>query len=168
MNAFEQKFFDKVHPEPMTGCWLWSGATTTMGYGVMSVGNFLDGTLIKKYAHRFSWEFHNGEMLPSSDHVVCHTCDMPCCVNPDHLFVGTRTDNNKDMARKKRSAWGTRNPRAVLTEKTAAEVKRLLLIGDMTQQEIADEYGTSREVISAIKQGLNWRYVAPAPEQELR
>lgn len=78
-------------------CWLWTGATRDFGYGVINMGG-RNGKAER--AHRLSWILHNGEIPENM--CVCHICDNPLCVNPDHLFLGTRDDNNKDMQQKGR------------------------------------------------------------------
>lgn len=80
---------------PDVGCWLWLG-TTSNGYGRLSYGGHAP-----RYAHRLSFEAFNGPVPAGMD--VCHKCDTPSCVNPAHLFVGTASDNAKDMVQKMRS-----------------------------------------------------------------
>jgi hypothetical protein len=75
-------------------CWLWNGSCSKDGYGVMGVGRS------QKRAHRMAYECFVGEIPDGM--LVCHTCDVPKCVNPDHLFLGNRTDNMKDCATKRR------------------------------------------------------------------
>lgn len=88
MEAFEHKYI----PEPNSGCWLWHGSCCRDGYG-----NFYDGKRVIG-AHRFSWQAHKG-VIPGGLHIL-HKCDTPSCVNPDHLFLGTHTDNMRDMTAK--------------------------------------------------------------------
>lgn len=89
---------DRIIPEPNSGCHLWEGAVTTAGYGL--VGR--NGKLI--YVYRLVWEKTNGP-IPAGLHVL-HRCDVPCCVNVEHLFLGTHYDNMRDMAAKGRANGG--------------------------------------------------------------
>lgn len=75
-------------------CWLWTGGQIK-GYGQISVPE-------KKYSHRFSWEMHNGSI--PTDTCVLHRCDVPLCVRPDHLFLGTHADNTRDRIAKRRGS----------------------------------------------------------------
>lgn len=89
---------NRVEQEPNTGCWLWTGAVIPVsGYGQMRYGK---GT--PKKAHRVSYEIFVGP-IPDGLY-VCHRCDTPLCVNPDHLFLGTAKDNAQDAMRKGRYA----------------------------------------------------------------
>jgi hypothetical protein len=81
-------------PEPMSGCWLWTGAIASHGYGHTR----FDGETW--YAHRLSWHAHRGPITPGM--WVLHRCDVPACVNPAHLFLGTATDNAQDRENKGR------------------------------------------------------------------
>ena len=82
-------------------CWIWTAALDKDGYGVFRYKN---KEKYKYKAHRFSYEFFIGE-IPKGK-LVCHTCDNPPCVNPYHLFLGTRKDNTQDMLKKGRSKLG--------------------------------------------------------------
>jgi hypothetical protein len=143
----EDRFWAKVATGD--GCWLWTGARDHKGYGVLRRG--------RKYsharAHRVSYELHHG---PIPDGLfVCHTCDNPPCVNPDHLFLGTNAENTADRHRKGRDARGTRNGLAKLTE---AEV-RAILADPRTQTAIARDYGVNPVTIHYIKVGRNWAHL---------
>ncbi len=97
----KQRFFEKVE-QPATGaaCWTWIGSRNTQGYG-----NFFFGARVDK-AHRAAWMLFRGEI--PADLCVLHRCDNPRCVNPEHLFLGTKDDNNQDKMRKGRHTWANK------------------------------------------------------------
>ncbi len=98
ISKTEQTLWDKVRINNK-GCWLYTGSTATCGgYGALYCYE------IKRNirAHRYSWEVHFGDIPKGM--LVCHTCDVPACVNPAHLFLGTHQDNMRDMCRKGRKA----------------------------------------------------------------
>lgn len=88
-----------VSIDDATGCWLWTGSRSRADYGQIGVGSRTTGRG-NKGAHRVSYELFKGPIPDGHD--VCHRCDNPPCVNPDHLFVGTRQDNMIDMVSKDR------------------------------------------------------------------
>ena len=83
-----------------SGCWLWHGNFNNQGYGYIGVD------YKKKLVHRLSWELHFGPIPEGMQ--MCHRCDVPLCVNPGHLFIGTATDNVRDMFSKDRNGWTSR------------------------------------------------------------
>ena len=98
------------------GCWLWKGKPGSGGYGSWKHGQ----------AHRASWEFYRGPIPAGLQ--VCHRCDVPLCVNPDHLFIGTQSDNIQDMYAKgrgrKKKEKPVKSPRIPLTPEEAREKNR--------------------------------------------
>lgn len=132
-----------------SGCWEWQGVRSSRGYGRISA----DGH--DYYAHRVAYSLHVGPIARGL--CVCHHCDNRGCVNPAHLFIGTHTDNMRDMARKGRSGRrdnaGERNGRAKLTAEQAA----LIRIDRRRTVEVAAEYGISDTAVRCIRAGRLWR-----------
>lgn len=101
MNGLvEQRFWRQVSPEPNSGCWLWEGSPTK-GYGTLRVQGRK-----RMYATHVSLIL-DGRPRPSHSAVACHRCDMPACVNPDHLYWGSQAENLRDMTVRKRH-WASK------------------------------------------------------------
>ncbi len=98
--ADRERFWSKVD-QTAEGCWLWQGTMLRQGYGCFKIA----GKMYK--AHRVAYLYAVGPI--SRGLVVCHSCDNPWCVKPDHLFTGTHQDNSSDTVRKGRQAKGTRH-----------------------------------------------------------
>lgn len=109
-----ERFSRLYEPCPATGCWLWTGSrkkSSTYEYGF-----FYWSRTRNMRAHRASWLLFRGEMDPSL--FVCHHCDVPTCVNPGHLFLGTNSDNTRDKVIKGRQANAySKGPPAVKKQK---------------------------------------------------
>ena len=137
-------------------CWLWKGQIQSMGYGVFTYYRRKKSAVSKSvyksaqiYAHRLSWIFENGQ-IPEGDYDICHRCDNPPCVNPAHLFLGTATDNMRDMARKGRASKGGNNA------KVTHEQVRLIRADTRKHHIIAADYGMRRLAIWMIKHRRTW------------
>lgn len=140
-----------------TGCWNWTGSTNRSGYGTMSPTGF--GTL----AHRISYGLHVGPIPKGNGPhgtCVCHSCDNPACVNPEHLFLGSNAENMSDRNSKGRQARlrGSRNGHSKLKESVVSEIKAMLADG-VTQCDIAEKYSVSQATISDIKLEKIWSHV---------
>ena len=142
-----------------SGCFEWAGACNEHGYGVLGRGR--RGQLNIK-AHRLSYEIFNDTKLDSSV-CVCHRCDNPRCVNPQHLYLGTQQENLADMFRKKRNSpppllAGTKNPKAKLDAEKVQRAFSLRRQG-LTTYQIADELGVCRTAICSVLNRKTWRSI---------
>lgn len=126
-------------------CWYWYGAMHKLGYGLMNA-------LGESKAHRISWRLHKGE-IPDGLFVL-HKCDVRNCVNPDHLFLGTQTDNMRDMVNKNRhrktGPKGEDNCRSKLTNMEAQSIREEFATGVITQAELSRKYNLSPMTISRL------------------
>jgi hypothetical protein len=124
-------------------CWLWQGTTDKDGYGIFC----FEYTIIK--AHRFSYIIHKGA-IPSYS-LVLHTCDIPSCCNPEHLYLGTQQDNMTDRTQRHREAHnnGVKNGRCKLSELQITEIRRLRFL-ELSTVIIAKQFGVSHQQISRI------------------
>ena len=150
------RFWTKVDNSPGQGpdgeCWLWTAGTTAEGYGKFGVNRSW------KLAHRLVCEATFGEMAASDGFngaVVRHTCDMPRCVNPSHLVLGTGLENQDDKVSKARHAFGMRTAKAKLTETEVKEIRKTA----GTNQHIADAYGIAPSTVSYIKNRKSWKHI---------
>jgi hypothetical protein len=133
------RFFHKV--QKTDGCWLWKGKPASHGYGRFTAGYHTD------YAHRWAWFFEHDEW---PDLFVCHNCDNPICVNPEHLFLGTCKDNNFDMWLKERQGGRAR----VVSHAQRDEIRELISQGK-SQRQIAEIFGCSQTTVSEINRNLH-------------
>jgi len=146
---FEERFWRQV--QLGGNCWVFTGKISPDGYGVFYSKK--NGQVTWR-AHRFSWMIHNGA-IPDGMH-VCHTCDNPWCVNPDHLWLGTAHDNALDRESKGRGATvGARNANAKLTEAQVIEILR----SDGTTLALGEKYGVHPTAISNIRSGKRWKNI---------
>jgi hypothetical protein len=124
------------------------------GYG----GLIWDSPTGKKHltAHRVAWEVTNGPIPQGL--CVCHRCDVPWCVNPDHLFLGTKGDNNKDKAKKGRSPRGSHHPLVHVSEEEVHVIRWLASTGMKTSL-IASQFGISWENAYSIACRKTWKHL---------
>ncbi len=143
-DRLKQLFLKRLSPEPNTGGWLWTGDGKEDGYGRMK----FNGEMV--YAHRLAFELFKG---PLDGRQALHRCDNRACVNPDHLFSGTNTENRQDMVDKNRQARGERHPNARLSNDQVVHIKTLLGTGVLKQKTIAALFGVSHKTVSNIQTG---------------
>ena len=161
-RSIAERFWPKVRKAGPDDCWIWTGSQTPSGYGQIGRGSRGCGQL---QAHRVSWELANG---PIPDGLwVLHKCDNPPCVNPSHLFIGTRADNMRDCASKRRLlaqanpsrlARGSRHGKAKITERDAIGIRSRLHAGE-SQSAIARSLGVSVALVHFIANGRTWKHV---------
>ena len=148
MNDIDlSKFWEKVSLAP-SGCWEWTGLCHPFGYGRITINK-------KQYlAHRLSYEVHHGVIMDSKL-CVCHKCDNPLCVNPEHLFLGTRRDNNLDRTNKGRTFKGSKVTSAKLVEQQVIDIRN----STQSVTAIAKHYGISTSTVYAVKSRSNWKHL---------
>ena len=134
-------------------CLIASGKPNNKGY---KCTYFLGRRMV---AHRAAYIAAHGEIPPGLD--VCHRCDNRACVNPAHLFLGTRKENMADCIAKGRMPRGEQRAHAKLTAETVMEIKRRLAGGPRgTAAALAREFGVGHRTIGKIKNGEKWSHVA--------
>lgn len=149
------RFERQYEPVTESGCWIWTGACHPVsGHGAIGSGGNKENKPLR--AHRVSWELYRGPIPDGL--VVCHKCDTPACVNPDHLFVGTQADNVRDMIAKgrDRKARGKERPDARLND----DAIRAIRSDARSNPRIARDYGVSTAHIWNIKHRRKWAHVA--------
>ena len=142
---------DRIQTIPWTGCWIWTGWLDENGYGKLRIA--------KKpvRAHRFSYVLHKGK-IPKGK-IICHTCDVSSCVNPDHLYAGTPKDNALDRKNRNRGGQlkisGELSKVRKLTNEQVLEIRNL----DGSLSSIAKKYGIGTSQVHRIKTNQHWRTI---------
>lgn len=159
-EAVQKRFWRKVMiAEDTTHCWTWRGATTPFGYGTLTaeVGN----RRVNLLAHRISY-FIRHKGIPDKA-FVCHSCDNPACVNPDHLFLGANRDNQLDKVRKKRHAFSENHGKRILSCEKVQQIRVLSFFLKSSCADLAELFGISYAGIASVIDGKNWKHL-PLPE----
>lgn len=139
-------FESKVMPEPNTGCWLWSGGYDKDGYG-----NFYINRKPNR-AHRVSYRIFKGEI---GDRLVLHHCDVPSCVNPEHLFLGTHKENMRDKVSKNRCAKGENHGMSKLKDDQVREIR----LSTDSNRKLAKKYNVNKKLIIELKKRNIWKHI---------
>lgn len=135
------RLMKKVVQIPIAGCWVWTGAIKDNGYGDAWLNGRVTG------AHRAMFELHHGPIAAGLH--ICHRCDVRCCVNPHHLFAGTRHENMRDASAKGRIGHHC----AKLSDAQADEIRRSGAKG----VDLARRFGVSQNIISRLRSGDSYR-----------
>lgn len=147
-------FLRKVNKNTDTGCWDWTGSKHYFGYGKFSFLNATHG------AHRVSWLLFKGDIPPKM--FLCHRCDRPCCVNPDHLFLGTPKENTHDMIRKGRFKYCERIGRSdelSTNAKLTNEQAKFIRTSKLSNPALAKIFNVTPPTIRSIKIGQSFKDV---------
>ena len=140
-----KRFWDKVNKAGPDDCWEWQGSVGSHGYG-----KFTQGRKWEMTSHRLAHTLTHGE-IPKGQ-VVRHKCDNKRCCNPSHLELGLQKDNVRDMFQRRQGKWKQ------LTYEQAQHIRELAVTGPRgTGKALAEQYGISRSMVTAIKKGQTWR-----------
>lgn len=141
MNRDIEFFKARSVVDGATGCWLWTGARNHNGYGIMNYGRKA------LRAHRVSYQVAKGEIPDGIQ--VCHSCDTPRCVNPDHLWLGTNKDNALDATSKGRNPIVALKPDQVKEIRASSENTNVL----------SRVYGVGWNTIQNVRDGRTYRHI---------
>lgn len=144
-KTIEERFWSKV--KKTNKCFYWT-AYKFNGYGRLNVNGK------NTPAHRFSYELNKGK-IPSGM-CVCHSCDNPLCVNPEHLWLGTRKDNNLDRTSKGRSVVGEQRSQSKLSWGMVNDIRKIYSEGKYSQRELCKKFNISQPLLCKVVNNKNW------------
>lgn len=154
----EERFWEKVdkdgpvpvHAPGIGNCWIWKSSVDELGYGFFRVA--MDENMRK--AHRVSWILRHGD---PGKLLVCHRCDNPSCVRPDHLFLGTNLDNirDRDAKGRGRSLYGENHPGAILRDADVLEIRS----SDAPVEALSAKFGVAVGTVKHIQRRESWKHL---------
>lgn len=149
---YQDRIFKNSHPEPNSGCWIWTRFVTKEGYPRIKLGDRM-----YMRAHRASFLAYHGPI--SEGLFVCHRCDTPICVNPEHLWAGTPLENTRDMIAKGRQVTGIKSANALGVRNLTPEQVRAIRNSSQPAAAIAAQFGLHPRSIWAVRNYRTWRNV---------
>jgi hypothetical protein len=147
--VFDERFWSKVDKSDRDSCWVWSGSRDAYGYGMFRVQSGKT-----RRAHRIAWELTNGPVPDGT--VFLHHCDNPPCVNPAHLRIGTRAENNADRDAKGRGVYGGRAGIGSKIDASQARQIRAWCSYGFTQKTVGLWFGIADSTVCNIVSGKLW------------
>jgi HNH endonuclease len=150
-DQVKKRFTSKIERgDNKDDCWIWIGTVGASGYGHININGSQIG------AHRVSYVLHKSPIPP--DMLVCHTCDIRRCVNPEHLFLGSVLENNRDAANKGKFT-GEKNGRATLTLEKASQILTLRKSG-LTAKQVGEIFGATVDQVYKIWRRKTWKHIS--------
>jgi hypothetical protein len=148
--SLEERFWGRVQKADGDACWTWAGSHTGTGYGKLRAHGRIE------LAHRVAWELTKG--ASAGDLCVCHRCDNPGCVRPDHMFLGTHADNMKDAVAKgrKNESRGVDHYATALDEAAI----RAIRASSESSRVIGPRFGVAASTVRSIRNRKSWQHVA--------
>ena len=152
MTSIQKRFESKVEQIPFMDCHVWIAATNKFGYGKLSDGK--NGWI---FAHRFSYELKNGE-IPDGKYVL-HKCDNPCCVNPEHLYLGDYKQNAQDREQRNRGnhVFGELHGRKKLGFEQVLKIREQYKTGKFSFRHLGKIYCVDGKTVSDIVKNKLWQ-----------
>ncbi len=144
-EPIDKLLFDRILMVPFSDCWFWNGTLDRAGYGRVRHGGRAGKS---SYAHREMYKLKKGD---PTGLLVCHKCDVPSCVNPDHLFAGTNQDNHRDKAQKGRAA-------KKLTKEKVMQIRAYAETG-LTHAQISEKFDVSRVMVTYVINKKYWKEI---------
>ena len=152
----EEQFWGYVNTRDPDECWDWTRGKDQAGYGIVLLNGRRDRT------HRIAWSLTRGD-IPAGL-FVCHHCDRPSCCNPNHLFLGSNSENIEDARRKGRMSLppvnrGEDHYNTNMTNELVMAARLKYATGKYTLRDIANEYKTSISMVHALVRGKTWKHL---------
>jgi len=151
-----QRFWSKVKipQDYINDCWIYQGGTNQDGYAAFQVKVSLKG-------HKISYIYYHNKIVPPKGMCVCHNCDNPICVNPNHLFLGTHQDNMDDRSRKGRTHRhiGETNGRAKLVEQEVIDIRKLYDSKKFSVMDLSKMYGLGWTAMDHLVKRKTWKHI---------